>query len=335
MISRFFLVIWVSALLSFDFVYACTVFGRINDNIEISKNLDWEIDDGLIFINNKNVLKESVKLSNMKTVQWRSKHGSITFNQFGKDFPLGGMNECGLVIEELSYSPTEYSEVVDKKLTELQWIQYNLDNFKTTKEVIDHLNEFAIHKLMFGLHYFVCDSIGDIALIEFINKETKCYNGNEIVVPVLTNNTYENSIRNLKKYIGYGGKLEIKQSNDSMTRFVRSSILLLENKKSFSILNSVKQDDTQWSIVYDITNKRISYKTKKYPKVKILKLSEFKLNGSKNLFIELNSNSLTQMEYNDSIEENFLKKVFDKLMKLELITKEKYNELIDLMKIEI
>jgi choloylglycine hydrolase len=32
-----------------------------------------------------------------KTISWISKYGSITFNQYGREFPTGGMNEKGLV----------------------------------------------------------------------------------------------------------------------------------------------------------------------------------------------------------------------------------------------
>ena len=42
--------------------------------------------------------------------RWTSKFGSVTFNQYGKDNPMGGVNERGLVIEVM----------------ELQWRQEGL-----------------------------------------------------------------------------------------------------------------------------------------------------------------------------------------------------------------
>lgn len=329
--NKCFLLLGFSLLFLIDSLFTCTVFGRFDESIEIGKNLDWEIDDGLIFINNRAEQKESIKLPNKEVLQWKSKYGSITFNQFGKNLPLGGMNECGLVIEELSYSPTKYPENNKKSITELQWIQYNLDNFSTTKEVISNLSELSIIKFMFGLHYFVCDNFGDVAIIEFINNEIRCYNGNEIIVPVLSNNTYENSLRNLKNYTGYGGELMLKDSEDSMTRFVRTSNLLLANENSFSILDSVKQDDTQWSIVYSVSSKQISYKTRRYSRIKMIKFEDFMFCNNTKSFIELNSDSIVHKTYNNSIEQNSLQRIFDKLINIELFTEEKNSELLDII----
>ena len=32
---------------------------------------------------------------------WVSKYGSVTFNQYGRELPTGGMNEAGLVVETI------------------------------------------------------------------------------------------------------------------------------------------------------------------------------------------------------------------------------------------
>jgi len=57
--------------------------------------------------------------------KWVSAYGSVTFNQFGRELPLGRMNEAGLVIEIMWLTQTEYPHS-DRRpaLRELQWAQY-------------------------------------------------------------------------------------------------------------------------------------------------------------------------------------------------------------------
>jgi len=118
----------------------------------------------------------------------------------GKQFPLGGMNERGLVIEEMSYSPSKYPAQELKKVNESQWIQYQLDNSQSVKEVIKSLKHISISPFLFKLHYIVCDSSGRIALIEFIDGKVKIYTDDDIVAPVLTNYNYKNNSQKFDKY---------------------------------------------------------------------------------------------------------------------------------------
>ena len=63
------------------------------------------------------------------TISWVSQYGSITFNQYGKEFPTGGMNEKGLVVELMWLDGTIYPQPDERPaIGVLQWIQYQLDN---------------------------------------------------------------------------------------------------------------------------------------------------------------------------------------------------------------
>jgi Penicillin V acylase and related amidases len=46
-----------------------------------------------------------------KPIEWISKYGSITFNQSGREFPHGGINEKGLVIEQMWLDEAAYPEM--------------------------------------------------------------------------------------------------------------------------------------------------------------------------------------------------------------------------------
>ena len=77
-----------------------------NDTILFGNNLDWHVGDGLVIVNKRNVSKTGCWFSNKPT--WTSKYGSITINQFGREFPSRGMNEVGLVVGEMTLTETQF-----------------------------------------------------------------------------------------------------------------------------------------------------------------------------------------------------------------------------------
>ena len=87
-------------LISSTITFGCTTFVlKTNNGLVFGRNLDWVSDNGVIVENKRNVTKTSLVFSPEKPIQWTSKYGSISFNQFGKEFPFGGINEKGLVVE--------------------------------------------------------------------------------------------------------------------------------------------------------------------------------------------------------------------------------------------
>ncbi len=103
------------------------VFGR---------NYDWVTETGMVNTNLRGVLKSAFEIEKGKKLQWVSKYGSITFNQYGKEFPTGGMNEKGLVVELMWLSESQFPKPDERPaLDVLQWIQYQLDNCTNIEEV--------------------------------------------------------------------------------------------------------------------------------------------------------------------------------------------------------
>src|SRR6185436_5175860 len=87
--------------------------------------------------NLRGLFKTSMQTSDGKTISWVSKYGSITFNQYGKEFPTAGMNEKGLVVELMWLDGTHYPQKDQRPSVDvLQWIQYELDNSATVEQVI-------------------------------------------------------------------------------------------------------------------------------------------------------------------------------------------------------
>ena len=210
-------------------VKACTAFSLTQKGkyVLVGKNLDWPIGDGFIMINPRGVSKISMVNPGQKPTEWVSKYGSVTFNQFGKEFPLGGMNEAGLIVEEVSFSPSVFPNKRGlSKINEMQWIQYQLDNYGTVEEVIKNIHKLQISKFLFGLHYLLSDRFGNTAVIEFINGKTLIYNARSLPMPVLSNNSYKNSIKYLKIHKSFGGDRVPTNGPESQERFVRASELI-------------------------------------------------------------------------------------------------------------
>jgi len=230
----------------------------------LAKNLDWEIDRGYIFYNLAGIEKTS---TNDPGLTWISKYNSITNNQFGKEFPLGGINEKGLAIEEMNSYRQGYEYDKGKhSVNEFQWVQYQLDNSATVNDVINSFKTLTIKHDILELHYIVTDSTGDVAVVECLKGGIKIYIGDEINYKVLSNNNYDESIKYLAHFKGYGGDIPIRKDLSSQGRFVSAASMLDDTcngtvENCFQILNEIKQGDTRWQFVYDTENKVVYYKT--------------------------------------------------------------------------
>ena len=248
--------------------YPCTTFclDRADQHM-VGKNFDWMWDDGLIIINKRNVSKTVIsnpEMTDYQPASWTSKYGSVTFNQYGREFPLEGMNETGLVVEFLLRTGTEYP-VPDSRpyIGVLQWVQYQLDNCSSVEEVIATDSQLRIVQPILEGHFFVSDRMGSYAIIEFIGGEMVYHVSETAPVKALTNNVYEESLAFLYEHEGWGGDLPIPQGESSLDRFVRAADMLRDYDQETSVidyafitLENVAQSEsrvtpTQWAIVYD------------------------------------------------------------------------------------
>lgn len=272
-------------------LFGCSTFLLSSDNcMLVGHNLDEDhIVPGYLMVNKRGVLKSNIgwmeilkgKNENNKRIQWVSKYGSVTFNPGGgKDFPDGGMNEAGLVVCEMSLGETKYpKDSLLPKMFQMQWVQYLLDNFKSVKEVQNHINEFELSG--FNWHFFIADKTGDKMIIEFLNHETIVHSGSKVEYPVLCNTKYSSELNHLKTFEGFGGENSIDLSNKSdKNRFVNATCML-ENYSSvksesptnygFDILETLNNSGiTKWSIIYDLKNNQVQFKTAEANQIKHL-----------------------------------------------------------------
>jgi len=281
---------------------ACTTF-QLNHagRVFIGYNLDTLAEDGLIIVNKRGVSKTAmrpiidVQLSGIgQPASWTSKYGSITFNQYGRELPFCGMNEAGLIIQTLA-NPKGKFPVPDSRpsIWVGQWVQYQLDNFATVNEVISNDSQLRIKltKEPVGRHFFVNDQEGNCAIIEFINGKQVYYINKTMPYKVLTNSTYPESVKSLKH-----DKIPWRDKGKSIERFIRAAKMVKSYKPggakspldySFDILKSVSWSEkkelgalkftfeTKWSIVYDVNNLRIYFRTRENQNIRIINLRSF------------------------------------------------------------
>ncbi|HEX8355939.1 MAG TPA: linear amide C-N hydrolase, partial [Segetibacter sp.] len=173
--------LFATAIFSVRSSTACTTFFlQKNGQYVFGKNYDWMSGTGMVNTNLKGLFKSSLPLEGGNVLSWTSKYGSTTFNQYGKEFPNGGMNETGLVVELMWLSESEYPEKDNRPgFSVLQWIQYQLDNCSTVGEVVATDKIIRITSTGTPQHYLVADSKGNVATIELINGKMVVHRGGD------------------------------------------------------------------------------------------------------------------------------------------------------------
>jgi penicillin V acylase-like amidase (Ntn superfamily) len=264
---------------------ACTTFCFMNNGEWVyGRNYDWYTEHCLIMVNKHGVAKTALTQDN--PASWVSKYGSITFNQYGREFPLGGMNEAGLVIEIMWLEQAEYPHPDSRRgLSDLQWVQYQLDNCATVDDVIASDDEVRITvRGSTPLHFLVCDRTGSVAAIEFLEGDMFVYTGRDLPVSALTNNTYAYSLRLFEEYGGDETVEPFASANNSLKRFVWAGNGVKgwnsrgeDNpvEYAFWILEKVSVGSTMFRIVYDVGNNRIYYRCKSNPAVRYIEFDDF------------------------------------------------------------
>lgn len=269
--------------LTFNQASACTTFCLKNKGeVLFGKNYDWMVGDGLVIVNKRGVSKSADVEGEANPARWVSKYGSVTFNQYGRENPSGGLNEAGLVIELMWLDETRYPAADSRPaLDVLEWIQYHLDTAATVAEVVENSEKVRITSLV-PLHYLVNDQAGNSATIEFLDGKLVAHHGSALPVSTLTNDTYAKSLSYAKTKA-----IDQTRGNGSLERFARAAAKTGEFKHAerseadavsyaFDILSNVAQGSyTQWSIVYDQKRQKIHFRTRQAPQIKTIDAKAF------------------------------------------------------------
>lgn len=246
-----------------EVLHACSTFCiHLGGRNYFGRNYDFEIGDAMVMVNPAGLEKKGFQPG---APLWTARFGSITFNQFGRDNPMGGMNEAGLVVELMWLDATRYPpRDARSPLGVLEWIQYQLDSAATVEDVLQSDETVRINGGA-PLHYLVSDHTGRAATVEFLDGKLVAHVDEKLKVPVLTNTTYRESLEYLSSRRG-----RMPAGDGSTERFARAAMRLSALKQSqpqkpvdaiFAVLDDVAQPNTRWSIVYDQTKRVIYFRT--------------------------------------------------------------------------
>jgi len=92
----------------------------------VAYNYDWYLPEGLVLVNKRGTRK----ISSLRTqaAARAATYGSVTFNQWGRDYPSTGINEKGLMVSQMWLDETRYPPADARpEVNGLGWVQYNLD----------------------------------------------------------------------------------------------------------------------------------------------------------------------------------------------------------------
>jgi penicillin V acylase-like amidase (Ntn superfamily) len=269
-----------------SFTLGCSAFCLRNESdIWIARNLDVPFTNGYILSNPRGISKQSIVGNDLSPAHWTSRCGSLTVNLLGVDCPMGGINERGLVVEHLWMPGTIYPAHRDcEYLLEFEWIQFMLDTCACVDDVLAKLEQVAILPGRVEMHFLLADSGGNCALLEFRDGQPVVYKGYSFQPSVVTNSWYDESVRHISSFAGYGGdRIHSLTSTESLDRFSRLACTI-RNISPIDIrdfpqavirfLDSVA-DSTLLSAVFHPATGGMFFKTSENNNLRLLRITNF------------------------------------------------------------
>lgn len=261
-------------------VWPCTTVSLQNGETRIVANsYDYYAVDGRVIVNRRGLHK--VAFETNSGLQWVSRYGSITFEQWGHELPTSGMNEAGLVVEQMMLEGTQFPANSDPRpsLLELQWMQYQLDCSASVEEVLASDRRIRISRESSPLHFLIADAAGNVVVIDFLNGQMVAHTGATLPIPALTNNTYDSSLA----YAAITAP-EAASHTSSLGRFVHAADAAATFARTnvddpiayaFATLDRVNQPNwTRWNTVCDIGRRRVYFRTQASPAIKAIAFSD-------------------------------------------------------------
>jgi len=219
--------------------------------------------------------------------------------------PNCGLNEKGLWVGAFWIHPPPEVKYPPKdgriSINDYQVQEYLLDTSASVAEALKNLGKVRVSGFKSGgfevdVHWFMADASGDSAIIEFPDGKLRVHRNPDI--KVITNSFYEHSREYAKDFKGFGGTKPVPMAKGEMTsenRFVFASSALMDSENRnkltrndvFNIMKTVTQTNirhqvtsqsiTQWTAVYDLKARTLSWTSRTSPQVKTINLSKLDL----------------------------------------------------------
>lgn len=278
----------LAVLLLQNSVWSCSAFmledgGR---DLWVGKSFDYPQGYGKVFVNYSGVEKESLTFGKSRKLRWVSRYSNITFNQILRDYPYGGMNEEGLVVEILWLKESSFQEVKNDDVTvnESQLIQYLLDTASSTAQAIEKVRKVKVKPIMAKVHYLICDRSKDCQVVEYLNGKLVVHQFESERESIIQNmpyrkerdllrekqRSYRNNKEELSRIFSVSNKQELELAREQL-----SKVELLKNNRP----------ETRWQIAYNLQKGEVFFKKRdeSLPEMKWLRIDELKRNCRESL----------------------------------------------------
>ena len=251
--------------------FACTEFQvkAKDDSVIIGRSMEFAIDlksEVVVFPRGLSYTSENEK--GIKGISWTSKYGFLAVDAFGEqEAIMDGMNEAGLSIGFLWFPGSQYQEAEPGKFIAVsdmaKWV---LGNFATVDEVRQAVKKVKVISVYIeelnqapGLHCAVHDAQGNNIVIEFIDGEMILLRGED---PWQVSTNFIISTKKPK-----GADSSCRRYNQAY-QDLQDAEGSLSSEAAMTILESVAQPSTIWSITYNRSNREILVAVgKQYDKV--------------------------------------------------------------------
>ena len=243
-------------------------------------------------------------MTGKNTLTWAARYGTLVAvpTRGGVSGAADGINEKGLSGGLLWLAESDYGQYdPDRKSLSLAfWLQYYLDNFATVQEAVDFTekSDFQLvtgtfDERKFTVHLALSDPTGDNVVIEYIDGKPRIHHGRHYTV--MTNSPpYDEQLRLLSRYKGFGGDMSLPGTTDAADRFIRGAYYVKNLPKpadyretvagALSVIRNISApfgeadparpniSATRWRTVADLTNQTYYFESATSPNLVWVKL---------------------------------------------------------------
>lgn len=240
-----------------DFGCSSLCAGTVSGSQLMGRNFDWKKCNAIIVHTIPDNGYESISTCNIDFLgfgeNWKPEGVANQYMALAAIYvPLDGMNEKGLCVADLINGDEEETHQKSGKtdLTIVSAIRLLLDKASTVDEAVALLCEYDMNSSIGTAHHLaVSDADGNSVVIEYVN--------NEMVVTqtsVVTNHYLSAG----EKY-GIGNE-ESHKRYDTLLTIWQSNKGIMDNRTLQEVMETVSYPDiTQWSIVYDKTDRTLDF----------------------------------------------------------------------------
>ncbi len=239
--------------------WGCSLFAALGDEHDrlLGRNFDWQFSPAVLLFTDPPDGYASVSVVDITYLGFdgeASKHlEDLSLDERkalldAPQLPFDGMNEKGLAIGMAAVPAQDMpSNAQRPTLGELEIIREMLDHAASVDEAVEILGRYNIDVGEVPIHYLIASASGQSAVVEFYAGEMRVFR-NETSWQTATNFLLAST----------GGYPQGEcWRYDQMSKVLEQGQGRLSEADAMGLLGSVSQDNTQWSVVYNLTSGEI------------------------------------------------------------------------------